>query len=76
MTQGGQVLVSDEILGNIYVFFPCIFWIIAFSILQEYVKRSCFIMNNFPYVVCEFVSGAGTALVTAEGCSCQSGRQH
>lgn len=36
MTQGGQVLVLDEILGSIYIFFPCIYWIIAFSILQDY----------------------------------------
>lgn len=68
MTQGGQVLVLDEILGNIYKFIPCICWITAFSILQEYFPLSCPVVNNYPHIACEDVSGAGMSLGTAEGC--------
>lgn len=70
MTQRGQVLVLNEISGNIYKFIPCISWIIAFSILQGYFPLSCLIVNNFPRVAREDVSGAGTSLGATEGCSC------
>lgn len=68
LTQGGQVLVLDEILGNTYKFIPCLCWIIVFSILQEYFPLSCLIVNSFPHVACKDVSGAGTSFGTAEGC--------
>lgn len=65
LTQGGQVLVLDEILGNIYKFIPCLCWIIAFSIFQECFPLSCLIANKFPHVACEGVSGAGTSFGAA-----------
>lgn len=54
MTQRGQFLVLDEILGRIYIFFPCICWIIAFRILQEYLQLLCLIMME-QLSICFFV---------------------